>query len=115
MESGAPKPWPAPDPAPRPVRWGIGDFLWIYAAGVVASIVGFTLGYLVTGDDADHISATTLALGAGFQYAAWAVALWSVSRAKGRGSLAADFGVIVRANRAWALLVGVGLQFVLGA
>ncbi len=85
-----------PDPAASPVRWGIGDVIWIYVAGVVASVVGFSIGYAITGDTSDHLSATTLALGTGTQYLAWGLGFIYVSRAKGRGSLAADFGVAAR-------------------
>jgi len=37
-----------------------------------------------------------------------------VSRVKGRGSLRADFGLVVRAREAWILVAGVLLEIVLG-
>jgi membrane protease YdiL (CAAX protease family) len=97
------------------VRWGIGDVIWIYVAGLLASIVGFAVGYAITGDTPDHTSATTLALGSGAMYAAWAVGFVYVSRTKGRGSLAADFGVSVRMSAAIFVVAGSALQLVLGA
>jgi membrane protease YdiL (CAAX protease family) len=97
------------------VRWGIGDAIWIYVAGVVASVIGFSIGYALTGDTTDHLSATTLALGSGTQYAAWAVGFLYVSRVKGRGSLVDDFGVTVRMHAALYVFAGAALQLVLGA
>jgi membrane protease YdiL (CAAX protease family) len=115
VDSGAPAPWPTSDRAVPPVRWGLGDVVWIYVAGVVASIVGFTLGYAITGDTTDHISATTLAIGSGAQYAAWGVGFVYISRAKGRGSLYTDFGVGVRLQAAAWVFAGAALQLILGA
>jgi membrane protease YdiL (CAAX protease family) len=97
------------------VRWGIGDFVAIYVAGLVASVVGFSIGMSITGDTSGHYSGLTYALGFAGQYGAWAAGLVYASRRKGLGSLADDFGVRLDVRRIWALLAGVGLQFVLGA
>ena len=115
MDSGAPAARLTPDPSVPPVRWGVGDVVWIYVAGVIASIVGFSVGYAITGDTSGHLSATTLALGSGAQYGAWAVGFIYVSRTKGRGSLTADFGLAVRMNAALFVFAGAALQLVLGA
>ena len=39
------------------MRWGLGDFVWIYVAGIVASVVGVSIGFAITGDTADHTGA----------------------------------------------------------
>jgi membrane protease YdiL (CAAX protease family) len=97
------------------VRWGIGDFFWIYFAGLIASIVGGAVGVGIAGDTPGHTSALTIALSSAALYVTWVGSVIFVSRSKGRGSPAADFGLVVRANRVWVLAVGAALQFVLGA
>jgi membrane protease YdiL (CAAX protease family) len=97
------------------VRWGIGDFFWIYFAGLLASIVFGAIGVGIAGDKPGHTSTLTLVLSAGALYTTWVGAIVFVSRTKGRGSPVADFGLVVRARRAWVLLVGAALQFLLGA
>ncbi len=107
---------PAPERASPPIlRWGIGDFVGIYVAGLVASVIGFSIGMSITGDTANHYSGLTYALGFIGQYGAWLAGLVYASGRKGLGSLAADFGVRLDLRRMWALLAGVALQFVLGA
>ena len=97
------------------VRWGIGDFFWIYFAGLLASIVGGAVGVGIAGDTPGHTSGLTIALSAGALYATWIGTVVFVSRTKGRGSLTSDFGLTVRASRSWVLLVGAALQVLLGA
>lgn len=98
------------------MRWGIGDFFIVYFAGFFASAVGLTIGIALSDQKAgDPSTAVTLACALGAMYGAYAVALVLVSKYKGRGSLSLDFGVAVRARYWWALIVGFGLQFVLGA
>ena len=97
------------------IAWGFGDFVWIYIAGLVASLVGASIGVGLTGDTPGNTSTLTIALGAGGQYAAWGAGLLYLSRRRGLGTLAADFGLAVRASKWWALLAGVGLQLLLGA
>jgi membrane protease YdiL (CAAX protease family) len=97
------------------VRWGIGDFIAIYVAGLLASVVGFSIGISITGDTTNHYSGLTYALGFLGQYGAWGAGLVYASRRKGLGALAADFGVRLEVGRMWALVAGVALQFLLGA
>lgn len=108
-----PKPPRSPTGAVR-IAWGFGDFVWIYIAGLVASLVGASVGAGLAGDTPGHTSALTIALGAGGQYAAWGVGLLYLSRRRGLGTLAADFGLAVRASKFWALFAGIALQIVLG-
>jgi membrane protease YdiL (CAAX protease family) len=92
------------------VAWGIGDFVWIYFAGIVASIVGGQIGIAITGDDPGKLGGVTTALILAGQFGGWVAGLVWVSRRKGRGTLRADFGLVVRLRDAWVVLVGVGLE-----
>ncbi len=101
-------------PGASPVRWGLGDFCWIYLPLPLLAL----LGKLAGGDSSDasteSATALTVAITAGIQYLYWGGGLYFISRRKGRGSLEADFGVAVQTRRMWALLAGVGLQIALG-
>jgi membrane protease YdiL (CAAX protease family) len=96
------------------VRWGLGDFVWIYFAGVVAGAVFGSIGYGLSGDPTGDPGALTTALALGGQFGGWVAGLAWTSRRKGRGSLRADFGFLVRARDGWYLLGGVGLEIALG-
>lgn len=82
---------PTPAPAGRVVRWGIPDFLIAWIAGVVAGAIAaapFAPG--ASAPRRDSVTATVVALFA--QSAVSVLAVVWVSRVKGRGTLAADFG-----------------------
>ena len=98
----------------RIVRWGLGDFFWIWPAGIVASLVLGSVGFGITGDQAGHPGGLTTALVVIGQFGGWLAGLVIVSRTKGR-SLRADFGFVLRFRNAWALLLGGALLIVLGA
>jgi len=102
-------------PAPVRLRWGLGDAVWIYFAGLAGSLVLGSIGLAIANDPPGRASALTFALSAIGLYAAWFGGLWFVSTRKGQGSLFADFGLTARAIRSWGLVVGVVLQFVLSA
>jgi len=97
-----------------PVRWGLGDFVWIYVAGFVGSGIFAGIGFALTGDTSDHYGALTLALLVAGQYGVWFAALLFISYRKGQGSLERDFGLAVRVKRLWALLAGIGATLALG-
>jgi len=97
-----------------PVRWGLGDFAWIYFAGIIGSGVFAAVAFAVTGDTNDHYGAFTLAMLVAGQYGVWFAATIVVSHWKGLGSLRRDFGFTVRASRLWALLAGIATTLVLG-
>jgi membrane protease YdiL (CAAX protease family) len=104
-------------PSSRPsaagvVRWGIGDFLWIWPTGMLVSLVLASIGYGISGDEVGEPGALVTALAAGGQFGTWLVAMAFVSRAKGR-SLRSDFGLIVRARDGWAVFAGMVLLVVL--
>jgi membrane protease YdiL (CAAX protease family) len=96
--------------ATRLVRWGLGDFIWIYIAGLVGSVL---LGGIGAGISHQDSGALTDALGFVGMYSGWLGGLIYVSRTKGRGSLHADFGFVVHARDVWALFAGLALSILL--
>src|SRR4051794_10009759 len=97
-----------------PLRWGLGDFFWIYIAGVFVSQIAGAIGYALEGSPAKG-GALTIGLAALGLYAGWGAGLVWVSQNKGQRSVERDFGLRVRASRLWALPLGALLQIVLGA
>jgi membrane protease YdiL (CAAX protease family) len=103
-------------PARAPVRWGIGDFFIVYFAGLFVGLVGGSLASVASGQVAgESANAATIAGSIVGMYLGYAATLVVISRTKGRGSLAADFGARVRVQYWWALVAGAALQIVLGA
>lgn len=100
---------------PGPVRWGLGDVAWVWPTIVVGQIVAGALvlasrGVTAGGEyrvDAYDIVATV----AGGAIATVAV-LALLGAVKGRGSLYADYGLVVRLRDWRWLLIGVGLSIV---
>jgi membrane protease YdiL (CAAX protease family) len=93
------------------VRWGIGDFVWIYFAGIVASVVGVSVGFALTGDTSDHTGALTTALSTLAQFGTWFGCCVYVARTKGFG-VRHDFGLTVQIRDWWAPFAGIGLFLV---
>jgi uncharacterized protein len=93
-------------------RWGLGDVVWVYLAGLVISIVLGSVGYAISGDTSGHPGALTTALGAGGQFGGWFLSIAWVARHKGR-SLAQDFGFRIDVRDGRGLFAGLGL-FVVG-
>ena len=114
MDPGSSSPSPdhvpgsEPFPPPKPPRWGIGDFLWIYVAGIVASVVGASVGFALTGDKSDHIGALTTALSTLAQFGTWFGCVVLVARTKGT-SARHDFGLRIRPRDWWVVFAGVGV------
>lgn len=105
------------DPSHRPTRvgWGLPDFAFVYLAGLVGATVAFTVAVAVTGLDAgEDFSSGVLLFGFAAQLASQVAVLAIVSRRKGLGSFAADFGLALRARDWWAVPLGVALQIGLG-
>jgi uncharacterized protein len=109
--SSASSPERVPAPGGTVLRWGIGDFVWIYLAGLVASVVGAGIGFAITGDTSDHIGALTTALSTLGQFGAWFGCIAFVAHAKGR-SLRDDFGLTLQLRDWWAPFAGLGLFLV---
>ncbi|MBV8950822.1 MAG: CPBP family intramembrane metalloprotease, partial [Actinobacteria bacterium] len=107
VEPGA----PVPAPAGRTVRWGIPDFLIAWIAGVVLG--GIAAAPFSPGPNApnrDTVTATVVALFVQ-SFVSVAVLVW-VSRTKGRGSLAADFGFAWDWRESRWVGAGVGIAIV---
>ncbi len=96
----------APTPTRRTLRWGLGDVVWVWFVGLVVGALAGAIALAVrgraSGSSPDGID---LAVGLFAQNGAILVALVGLSRAKGRGTLGADFGLRVRA-RDWPWLAG---------
>jgi membrane protease YdiL (CAAX protease family) len=95
------------------VRWGLGDVIWVWFAGLFVGAVAGTIAAGLrgrgTGLDPDGLD---LAIGLFAQNGAILVGLAIVSRTKGLATLGKDFGLVVR-PRDWPwLVVGVFLQLV---
>jgi hypothetical protein len=105
----------APAAATR-VRWGIPDVALAWVAGLIGAVAvgGIAAAALDVPDDeiADDVS-IFLATLAG-QTLLVLLVLRLVARAKGRGSLARDFGLTVRLRDAGWIAAGVGFQIALG-
>lgn len=102
---------PAPAPG-RVVRWGIPDFFLAWIVGVVAggiAAVPFSPG--PSAPNRDAVTATVVALFVQ-SFVSVAAVLW-VSRVKGRGSLAADFGFVWEWRESPWIAIGAG--FAIGA
>jgi membrane protease YdiL (CAAX protease family) len=95
------------------VTWGLGDFCWIYFAGLVGSVILAGVGYGITGDPAGEPGALTIGLAFAGQFGTWVAGLVFVSRRKGRGSLRDDFGLAFSPRDLILILAGVGLEIVL--
>jgi membrane protease YdiL (CAAX protease family) len=89
-------------------RWGLGDVVWVYLAGLIISVVLGTVGYSISGDKVGHPGALTTALAAGGQFGGWFVAIAWVAHHKGR-SLRQDFGFQLSVRDGWGLFAGLGL------
>lgn len=95
------------------MRWGLGDFVWIYIGGILLSVFTATVGIAISGDKNGHIGALTTALGALGQFGGWFGGIAYIAHAKGR-SLRDDFGFRVDIRDWWAVFAGIGL-FVVGS
>jgi uncharacterized protein len=110
--SSSPDPLPSGTPAGATVlTWGLGDFFWIYVAGIVMSVVGVSVGFALTGDTADHTGAITTALSTLAQFGTWFGCVVFIAHSKGR-SVRDDFGLTLQLRDWWAPFAGIGLFFV---
>jgi membrane protease YdiL (CAAX protease family) len=105
---------PPSRPARPRVRWGLPDVAIAWIAGLVVSVIAGAIAIAIgdvpsdaAADDVGVLLASVVGQAIGI-----IGALGLISWRKGRGSLRADFGLLVRA-RDWAwLAAGVGLQIV---
>jgi membrane protease YdiL (CAAX protease family) len=103
----------ASNPTRRALRWGLGDVVWVWFAGLVAGAIAVSISAALRGrTSVDETDGIDLVVGLFAQNGAILGALLFVSRRKGRATLRGDFGLVVRA-RDWAwLAAGVLLQVV---
>ena len=92
----------------------MGDFFSVYVFGIFASLVLVSVGYGITGDKDGHAGALTVGLALFGQFGGWILALMWVSRRKGRGTLRADFGLVVHRRDLVLIVAGIGLEIALG-
>lgn len=98
------------------MRWGLPDALLCFVLGILAGDI--VASVLVANRSARGLAGLTPVLLFAVVLPAQTLtqlgALAWISRAKGRGSLMADFGLKLAPQRVWLLLAGLGLQFALG-
>jgi uncharacterized protein len=100
-----------PSPTRRALRWGLGDVVWVWFAGLFVGAIAGSIATAVRGRgsglDPDGLD---LAIALFAQNGAILIALFFVSRTKGLGTLRQDFGLVVR-GRDWPwLAAGVLVQ-----
>lgn len=100
-----------PSPTRRALRWGLGDVVWVWLAGLVVAAIAASVATELRGRDAGlDPDGVDLVVGLLAQNVTIVGALIFVSRRKGRGTLREDFGLVVRpADWPW-FAVGILLQ-----
>ena len=100
---------------PGPVRWGLGDVAWVWPSVIVGQLVAGTIVVVArgygTGDVYVANAYDIVGTVAGGALATVGV-LALLGMVKGRGSLLADYGLIVRLRDWRWLLVGIGVSIV---
>jgi membrane protease YdiL (CAAX protease family) len=99
----------------NPVRWGLGDFVWVYIAGVFLGALLGSIGIAIGNENVDHPGALGTGLGLLGQFGGWMLFAYVVARWKGRGSLRQDFGLRLDIADWWALFAGMGVFLVASA
>lgn len=108
MPSDPLPPAPGAGAAVSPARWGLGDFFWVYVAGLVVSVVFASIGVAITGDNNGNTGALTVGLSVLGQFGGWFASIAAVAHFKGR-SLRQDFGLRLDVRDWWAPFAGIGL------
>lgn len=97
--------------AGRAVRWGVPDALWVWVSGMVGAVVCASVAYALRGPVDAESDVVVFAASVIGQYAALIGFLLLVSRRKGIGSLARDFGLRLHLlGDWWVVPVGFGVQ-----
>jgi membrane protease YdiL (CAAX protease family) len=100
-----------PSPTRRALRWGLGDVVWVWLAGLVAAAVAASIATSLRGRGAGlDPDGVDLVVGLYAQNVTIVAGLVFVSRRKGLGTLREDFGLVVRAGDWPWLAAGVLLQ-----
>jgi len=99
---------PPPPPGYLPVaNWRLLDIIFVFVAGLVGSIVATAVIVLLGVDPLGPLPFSVIFAG---QSAASFLVMWTLSRTRGTGSLAADVGLIVRGSDWWGIPAGMALQ-----
>ncbi|MDJ0792035.1 MAG: type II CAAX endopeptidase family protein [Acidimicrobiia bacterium] len=108
MESSAP---PQPPQGYLPVaNWSYGQLILVFVAGLAGSLIA-SIGLTIAGADIfDPLPFSIVFMAQ--TGASFAVIVW-LSRTKGSGSLAADFGLVIKPSSWWGVPAGMGLQIVI--
>jgi membrane protease YdiL (CAAX protease family) len=102
---------PPPPSGYLPVaNWRLLDIGFVFVAGLVGSIL---VAAAITAAGIDPLSPLPFSLIFGGQSAASFLVMWTLSRSRGSGSLAADVGLIVRGSDWWGVPAGMALQVVI--
>ena len=103
---------PPPPPAGYlPVaNWRLADIVLVFFGGLVGSIL---VTAVVVAAGVDPFSPLPFSLIFGGQSVASFAVLWTLSRIRGSGSLAADVGLVVRGSDWWGVPAGMALQVVI--
>ncbi len=88
--------------------WSVTDAVGVFLSGLVGAVVALAVLYRV---EAEPGGVTELVVSSTAQGVVQLALMAFLSRSRGTGRLAADFGVALRLRDAWGLLAGVGLQF----
>lgn len=87
---------PLPERLPEQPRWGMGDAMAGFLAGVFLSVLFISIWVAVSGNDRTTLGLFTAGIAGNWLGLGGAIAL--ASRRKGTGSLAADFGLRIQAR-----------------
>ena len=99
----------------RPVGWGLPDAAFCWLIGILGGVIASVPAVIFEPARTHTISpAVTFLVLLPTQNFIMLAALWWVSRTKGLGTWAADFGLEIRRRDADAFLMGIGLQLLLG-
>ena len=90
------KPAPLPEKLPEEPRWGMGDAVAGFLAGVFLSVLFISIWVAVSGSDRTTLGLFTAGIAGNWLGLGGAIAL--ASRRKGTGSLAVDFGLRIEAR-----------------
>ena len=88
-------------------EWSLPQFILVFATGIVAAVAATAAALVIWGQD---LSVSVFAFVFGVQGGASFLAMVVLSRTRGTGSLARDFGLRLRLGDFWAVFAGMGLQ-----
>jgi len=96
------------DPYLPEAPWSFTDAVGVFLAGLVGAVVALVVLYRI---EAEPGGVTELVVSSTAQGAVQLAVMAFLSRSRGTGRLATDFGMVLRLRDLWGLLAGVGLQF----